>query len=232
MDCVGHGGCYLLPIELADLIVLANLTVLADLIELAERSPSFARVQEHGRPASCSRLICAMVHLDPDASSPPCVICDPASKCPRHRLPAAASRHLPPYLLPRRGTCHLTCCRVAALATATHLPGGQDMKRHMATAAAALGLMALVATAQASETIITTAPSPAPAVVVPPPPDTLSTTTTKKAVGPDGSLGYSQSTTYNGSAGTTSETTSTTYPAAPPPPPVTTERTTTTTQYR
>ena len=89
--------------------------------------------------------------------------------------------------------------------------------------------MTAVATAQASETIITTAP--APTVVVPAQPETLSTTTTKKSVGPDGSVGYSRSTTYNGATGTTSETTATTYPAAPPPPVSTQQTTTTTTQY-
>jgi hypothetical protein len=121
-------------------------------------------------------------------------------------------------------------CRVAALVAAMYLPGGQDMTRLFVMSAAALGLLTGLATAQATETIITTAPSPAPTVVVPPP-ETLSTTTTKKSVGPDGSLGYSQSTTYNGAAGTTSETTTSTYPAAPPPP-VTTQQTTTTTHYR
>jgi hypothetical protein len=105
------------------------------------------------------------------------------------------------------------------------------MTRLLLTSATALGLLAGLATAQASETIITTAPSPAPTVIVPPQPDTLSTTTTKKSIGPDGSVGYSQSTTYDGSTGTTAKTTTTTYPAAPPPP-VTTEQTTTTTQYR
>jgi hypothetical protein len=119
---------------------------------------------------------------------------------------------------------------VAAVVAATHLPGEQDMTRLLLACAAALGVLAGVATAQAAETIITTAPAPAPTVVVPPPPDTLSTTTTKKSIGPDGSVGYSRSTTYNGATGTTSESTTTTYPAAPPP--VTTQQTTTTTQYR
>jgi hypothetical protein len=116
---------------------------------------------------------------------------------------------------------------VAAIAAATHSPGGQGMTRLWLAGAAALGMMTGVATAQ---TIITTAH--APTVVVPPPPGTLSTTTTKKSVGPDGSLGYSRSTTYNDATGTTSRTTATTYPPAPPP--VTTQQTTTTTtsQYR
>ncbi len=123
----------------------------------------------------------------------------------------------------------VTISPVVATAVAATLLGGEpDMTRLLLASAAALGLMTAVATAQASETIITTAP--APTVVVPSQPDTLSTTTTRKSVGPDGSVGYSRSTTYNGATGTTSETTATTYPAAPPP--VSTQQTTTTTtQY-
>jgi hypothetical protein len=105
------------------------------------------------------------------------------------------------------------------------LPGVQDMTRFLLAGAAAFGLLTGVATAQTSETTTTT-----PAPVVPPPPGTLSTTVTKKAVGPDGSLGYSQSTTYNKGPSVTNNTTTTTYPPAPPPPPqVTTQQQTTTT---
>src|SRR5580692_992645 len=104
--------------------------------------------------------------------------------------------------------------------------GVQDMTRFLLAGAAAFGLLTGVATAQTSETVTTTAPT----VLVPPPPGTLSTTVTKKAVGPDGSLGYSQSSTYNNGTGVTNNTTTATYPPAPPPPPsVTTQQTTTTT---
>jgi hypothetical protein len=106
------------------------------------------------------------------------------------------------------------------------LPGVQDMTRFLLAGAAALSLLTGVATAQTSETVTTTAPTP----MAPPPPGTLSTTVTKKAVGPDGSLGYSQSSTYNSGTGVTNNTTTATYPPAPPPPPsVTTQQTTTTT---
>ncbi|HET6234117.1 MAG TPA: hypothetical protein VFE41_03970 [Acetobacteraceae bacterium] len=101
------------------------------------------------------------------------------------------------------------------------------MTRLLLAGAAAFGLLTGVATAQTSETVTTTT---APTPMVQPPPGTLSTTVTKRAVGPDGSLGYSQSSTYNTSTGVTNNTTTTTYPPAPPPPPsVTTQRTTTTT---
>jgi hypothetical protein len=90
------------------------------------------------------------------------------------------------------------------------------MKRLLLASAAALGLMTGIAAAQTTETITATTPG----AVVSPPPGTLSTNITKESVGPDGSVGYSQSTTYNnGTGGTTTQTKSTTYPAAPPPPP-------------
>ena len=89
------------------------------------------------------------------------------------------------------------------------------MTRLLLAGAAAFGLMTGMAAAQTSETITTTTPG----AVVTPVPGTLSTNTTKESVGPDGSVGYSQSTTYNnGVGGTTTQTKSTTYPAAPPPP--------------
>ena len=87
------------------------------------------------------------------------------------------------------------------------------MTRLLLAAAAALGLMAGIAMAQTSATMARTTPGAMT------PPGTLSTNVTKESVGPDGSIGYSQSTTYdNGAGGTTTETTATTYPAPPPPP--------------
>lgn len=97
------------------------------------------------------------------------------------------------------------------------------MTRFLLAGTAALGLLSGVAMAQT--TVMT-----APAAPVPPPPGTLSTTVTKHAVGPDGSQGYSKSTTYNTGTGVTNETTATT--VAPAPPPVTTQQTTTTTTTR
>jgi hypothetical protein len=60
----------------------------------AARSPALMRAQELRLPGRGCCLICTMIHVDFDASSPPCVVCDPASKCPRHYLASAASRHL------------------------------------------------------------------------------------------------------------------------------------------
>jgi hypothetical protein len=102
------------------------------------------------------------------------------------------------------------------------LPGVQDMTRLLLAGAAAFNLLAGVAIAQTP-----TAPAP----LAPPQPGTLSTEVTKKAVGPDGSLGYSDSTTYNKGPGVVNQTTTATYPpVAPPPPQVTTQQSTTTIQ--
>jgi len=92
------------------------------------------------------------------------------------------------------------------------------MTRFFVMSAAALSMLTGIATAQPSQTIITTAPSPAPTVVVPPP-GTPSTMTTRQSVGPDGSVAWSQSTSSTGAIGPSSDTSSNTYPPAPPPPP-------------
>ncbi len=101
----------------------------------------------------------------------------------------------------------VTISPVVATAVAATLLGGEpDMTRLLLASAAALGLMTAVATAQASETIITTAP--APTVVVPSQPDTRSTTHDEEVGRPDGSVGYSRART-NGATRTTSEMTAT-----------------------
>ena len=96
------------------------------------------------------------------------------------------------------------------------------MTRLLLTGAAAFTLWTGVAIAQTPI---------APAPLAPPPPGTLSTEVIKKAVGPDGSLGYSDSETYSKGAGVINQTTTATYPpvAAPPRQVTTTQQQSTTT---
>jgi hypothetical protein len=70
----------------------------------AEPSPAPMRAQEFRiRDCGCC-LICTIIHVDFDASSPPCVVCDPASKCPDHHLPVTASQHLSQQRICLEGT--------------------------------------------------------------------------------------------------------------------------------